>query len=196
MTVQAESDILYFRFMFASKDTYSAYTVILVSSFFKVYQIYDVTQVAGHTATLVQTYGKKEKMVVIFGYSPQYGYLNTVQEYYMGTREWQIVQTVGFPVKGGYGHTSAYDPLTNLIYVYGGYVSESQSTQVLINRLYSYHPNYREWTLLTSAPSARFFHTAVFVSGGMMIDRLWRQHAQRHATLGRHEVLLGRHHSV
>lgn len=125
------------------------------------------TQVAGHSATLV--HGKKEKMVVIFGYSPQYGYLNEVQECYLGTREWQIVETAGFPVKGGYGHTSAYDPLTNLIYVYGGYVSETQITQVLTSRLYSYHPINREWRLLTSAPSARFFHTAVFVSGGLMI---------------------------
>ncbi|KAG7200810.1 hypothetical protein KM043_003181 [Ampulex compressa] len=126
-------------------------------------------KVAGHTSNLVQSHGKKEKMVVIFGYSPQYGYLNTVQEYYLGTREWQIVETVGFPVKGGYGHSSAYDPLTSMIFVYGGYVSESQSTQVLTNRLYSYHPNLREWKLLTSAPSARFFHTAVFVSGGLML---------------------------
>ncbi|XP_012222964.1 attractin-like protein 1 isoform X2 [Linepithema humile] len=126
-------------------------------------------KVAGHTATLVQSHGKKEKMVVIFGYSPRYGYLNTVQEYYLGTREWQIAQTTGFPVKGGYGHSSAYDPLTNLIYVYGGYVSESQSSQVLSSMLYSYHPNFCEWRLLTSAPSARFFHTAVFVSGGLML---------------------------
>ena len=126
------------------------------------------TQVAGHSATLVN-HGRKEKMVVIFGYSPQYGYLNEIQEYYLGTREWQIVDTIGFPVKGGYGHSSAYDALTNLIYVYGGYVSESQTTQVLTSRLYSYDPNFRQWTLLTAAPSARFFHTAVFISGGLMI---------------------------
>lgn len=127
------------------------------------------TQVAGHSATLVQSHGRKEKMVVIFGYSPQYGYLNEIQEYHLGTREWQIVDTIGFPVKGGYGHSSAYDALTNLIYVYGGYVSESQTTQVLTSRLYSYDPNFHQWTLLTAAPSARFFHTAVFISGGLMI---------------------------
>ncbi|EZA62767.1 Putative protein tag-53 [Ooceraea biroi] len=141
-------------------------------------------QVAGHTATLVQSHGKKEKMVVIFGYSPQYGYLNTVQEYYLGTREWQIVKTIGFPVKGGYGHSSAYDPLTNLIYVYGGYVSESQSTQVLTSRLYSYHPNYREWRLLTAAPSARFFHTAAFVSGGLMLVFGGNMHNDTQHSLG------------
>ncbi|XP_020278926.1 attractin-like protein 1 isoform X2 [Pseudomyrmex gracilis] len=126
-------------------------------------------KVAGHTATLVQTKNKKEKMVVIFGYSPQYGYLNTVQEYSLSTREWQIVQTSGFPVKGGYGHSAAYDTHTNLIYVYGGYVSESQSSNLLTSRLYSYDPNESRWRLLTSAPSARFFHTAAFVTGGLML---------------------------
>ena len=127
-------------------------------------------KVAGHTATLVQGHDKKEKMVVIFGHSPHYGYLNTVQEYYFGAREWQIVDTRGFPVKGGYGHSSALDPQTNLIYVYGGYVSESQATQVLTSRLYSYSPNRpREWRLLTAAPSARFYHSAVFINGPMMI---------------------------
>ncbi|XP_043267343.1 attractin-like protein 1 isoform X2 [Venturia canescens] len=126
-------------------------------------------KVAGHTANLIKLHGKDEKMIVIFGHSPQYGYLNTVQEYSFGLRKWQIVETIGFPVKGGYGHSSAYDPLTNRIYIYGGYVFETQSTQVLTNRIYSYHPIYREWKLLTAAPSARFFHTAVFVTGGLML---------------------------
>ncbi|XP_044007084.1 attractin-like protein 1 isoform X2 [Aphidius gifuensis] len=126
--------------------------------------------VAGHTATLIHdSHDKNEKMVVIFGHSPQYGYLNTVQEYYFGTREWKIIDTIGFPVKGGYGHSSAHDKLTNLIYVYGGYVSESQSTQALTNRIYSYNPNSHVWRLLTSAPSARFFHTGIFVSDGLML---------------------------
>lgn len=125
-------------------------------------------------------------MVVIFGHSPQYGYLNTVQEYYFGTREWQIVETTGFPVKGGYGHSSAFDHHTNLIYVYGGYVSETHSTQVLTNRLYSYNPHLRLWRLLTAAPSARFFHSGVFISSALMLvfggnthnDTLYSQGAQ------------------
>lgn len=52
---------------------------------------------AGHTATIVNnnTNKKADKMVIIFGHSPQFGYLNTVQEYYFGTREWHIVTTDG-----------------------------------------------------------------------------------------------------
>ena len=84
-------------------------------------------------------------MIVIFGHSPVYGYLNTVQEYHFGTRKWNVVPTQGFPVKGGYGHSAAWDPLSQKIYIYGGFVSESTSTPVLSNKLYSYDPNTRKW---------------------------------------------------
>lgn len=56
-----------------------------------------------------------------------------------------MVQTRGFPVKGGYGHSSAWDPVTQKMYVYGGYVSESASTAGLSNKLYSYDPYSRTW---------------------------------------------------
>lgn len=130
---------------------------------------------AGHSATLVPAYennGKKgqlQVMVVIFGHSPQFGYLNTVQEYNFVTREWRIVDTKGFPVKGGYGHSASYDPLTEKIYVYGGIVSESESSQALSNRLFSYDPAVKTWTLLTSAVTAKFLHSANFISPGLMM---------------------------
>ncbi|XP_050304238.1 attractin [Anthonomus grandis grandis] len=126
---------------------------------------------AGHTATIVNnnTNKKNDKMVVIFGHSPQYGYLNTVQEYYFGTREWYIVNTTGYPVKGGYGHTATWDPLTQKIYVFGGVISESESSQHLSRNLYSYEPNERIWILLADAPSSRFLHSATFISGGLML---------------------------
>lgn len=56
----------------------------------------------GHTATAVinKTNKKVDRMIIIFGHSPNLGYLNTVQEYYFGTREWHIVNTKGYPVKG------------------------------------------------------------------------------------------------
>ncbi|ERL89257.1 hypothetical protein D910_06630, partial [Dendroctonus ponderosae] len=126
---------------------------------------------AGHTATIVNnnTNKKADKMVIIFGHSPHLGYLNTVQEYYFGTREWHIVNTDGYPVKGGYGHSAAWDPLTAKIYVFGGVVSESESAQHLNKNLYSYDPNDRIWTLLADSPSARFLHSATFLSGGLML---------------------------
>ncbi|XP_041767179.1 attractin [Anopheles merus] len=136
---------------------------------------------AGHTATIVSNYdqvggkkvltggGSSQKMVVIFGHSPQFGYLNTVQEFNFGTREWRIVPTRGYPVKGGYGHSAAYDPLRERIYVYGGIVSESDSSQLLSNKLYSYEPHERLWTLLETAPTARFLHTANFLTPGLMM---------------------------
>lgn len=119
---------------------------------------------AGHSATIVA-----DRMIVIFGHSTSLGYLNTVQEFYFGTREWHIVDTFGFPVKGGYGHSASWDPLTKKIYVYGGVVSESESTQVLSNRLYSYEPDKRIWTLLANASSSRFLHSATFVSPSLML---------------------------
>lgn len=129
-------------------------------------------KVVGHTATLVPGFGDKstyQYMVVIFGHSPQYGYLNTVQEYNFGSREWRIVETNGYVVKGGYGHSAAYDMLTEKIYVYGGIVSESENSQVLSSKLYAYEPATRTWTLLTSALSSRLLHTANFVTPGLML---------------------------
>lgn len=129
---------------------------------------------AGHTATLVPTWddAKKtnsQKMYAIFGHSPIFGYLNTVQEYSFATREWKIVQTVGFPVKGGYGHSASYDTLSEKIYVYGGILSESESQQMISGRVYSYEPSTTTWTLLTGAASGRFLHTATFISPGLMM---------------------------
>lgn len=62
-----------------------------------------------------------------------------------GTREWKIVKTKGFPVKGGYGHSSAWDPLTQRIYVYGGFISSNLNLGHMSDRLYSYDPNSRTW---------------------------------------------------
>lgn len=101
---------------------------------------------AGHTATVVATRSKKsDRMIVIFGHSPVYGYLNTVQEFYFGTREWHIVKTRGHPVKGGYGHTAVLDPYSHKIYVYGGLMSDRQYNPFLSDKLYSYDVNTHLW---------------------------------------------------
>lgn len=41
-------------------------------------------QSAGHTATLVNKSQRPDRMVVIFGHSPRYGHLHTVQEFIFG----------------------------------------------------------------------------------------------------------------
>ena len=60
---------------------------------------------------------------MIFGHSPKYGFLDTVQEYHFGSREWNVIETKGYPVKGGYGHSAIFDESTKKIFVYGGYIS-------------------------------------------------------------------------
>uniref|UniRef100_A0A8D8ZS86 Attractin-like protein 1 n=1 Tax=Cacopsylla melanoneura TaxID=428564 RepID=A0A8D8ZS86_9HEMI len=123
---------------------------------------------AGHSATLV-TSNNQIRMVVIFGHSPDYGYLNTVQEYYFGRREWTVVQTNGYPVKGGYGHSAAYDSLSQCIYVFGGFVSESSSGAALSNKFYKYNPDKKTWTLLMPSPHSRFLHSATLLGGIMLV---------------------------
>ncbi|KAJ4432158.1 hypothetical protein ANN_20774 [Periplaneta americana] len=125
---------------------------------------------AGHSAVLITngTNGTSDQMVVIFGFSPEFGYLNTVQEFELNTGRWQVVATRGFPVKGSYGHSAEWDPFTQKIYVYGGVEPDGLSTTSR-NKLLSYEPFSHTWTLLPSAPSARFLHSASFVTGGLMV---------------------------
>ena len=42
-------------------------------------------------------------MIVVFGHSPKLGYLDNVQEYHFGNKEWAILETKGYSVIGGYG---------------------------------------------------------------------------------------------
>lgn len=155
-----------------STKTWDNITVITEPCPATAYAMCGPLHVTGHSATLVPSFGDKHSyryMVVIFGRSPQYGYLNTVQEYNFSTREWKIVETSGYVVKGGFSHSAAYDILTEKIYVYGGIVSESEANQYITPRLYAYSPSTRTWFLLSSAPSARLLHTANFVNEGLMM---------------------------
>ena len=47
-------------------------------------------------------------------------------------------------MKGGYGHTSEFDPISKLIYVYGGYHSLG-SDSILVDMLYAYNPFQKIW---------------------------------------------------
>ena len=119
----------------------------------------------GHTMNVFE-----KKLIVIFGFSPDFGYLNLVQQYDPDTRQWAIVTTKGFPVKGTYGHSTVYDSWSKKFYVYGGLVVSMESNQKLSNRIYSYEPISKTWILLSLSPSARYFHSSVFLSPGMFFQ--------------------------
>ncbi|XP_053204126.1 attractin-like protein 1 [Panonychus citri] len=119
--------------------------------------------VMGHTANVIG-----DRMIIIFGHNPIYGYLNTVQEYDFKRNNWTVVNTNGAHVKGGYGHTSVYYPENNLIYVHGGYHS-SLTDSILVDLLYSYHPDKKSWRLLNPSQSPRYLHSSVIINGYMYI---------------------------
>ncbi|XP_047736308.1 uncharacterized protein LOC108665764, partial [Hyalella azteca] len=56
-------------------------------------------------------------MLVFFGYSPVYGFLNTVQEYHLGSRSWRVVPCGGAVVAGRYGHTAVWDVVAEVVIV-------------------------------------------------------------------------------
>ena len=117
----------------------------------------------GHTANVISN-----RMIVIFGHSPKYGYLNTVQMYHFGVREWSIIDTKGYPVKGGFGHSSVWDEINQKVYVYGGYVSMLSTSASITDELYSFDPQDNRWTRHASSGSFRYLHTAV-ASHGLMV---------------------------
>ncbi|CAG7724473.1 unnamed protein product [Allacma fusca] len=126
---------------------------------------------AGHTAVVINDKGNKSrhsKMVVIFGHSPRYGYVNVVQEFHFGSGLWNILTTKGYPVTGSYGHSSSWDPLTQKIYVFGGYRIGPDSA-ALSRDLFSYDPLSRTWNKLNSAPGGRFLHAGIVTKGLILI---------------------------
>uniref|UniRef100_A0A6B0VI15 Putative attractin and platelet-activating factor acetylhydrolase n=1 Tax=Ixodes ricinus TaxID=34613 RepID=A0A6B0VI15_IXORI len=117
----------------------------------------------GHSAVVVDS-----TMLVFFGHNPDYGYLNVVQEYAFGSDKWEIVQTRGAIVKGGYGHSSVYDPVERQVLVFGGYHSQT-TTGVVVDCLYAYRPSERLWTLLAPSSSHRYLHSAVLLHRTMLV---------------------------
>lgn len=55
-----------------------------------------------------------------------------------------MVKTTGAVVKGGYGHTSQYDHISKIIFIYGGYHSYG-SDSILVDSLYGYNPFHKSW---------------------------------------------------
>uniref|UniRef100_A0A8C6WF45 Attractin n=1 Tax=Neogobius melanostomus TaxID=47308 RepID=A0A8C6WF45_9GOBI len=100
---------------------------------------------------------------------PLYGYISQVQEYNIGTNTWSVVPTDGALVQGGYGHSSVFDPGTRAIYIHGGYKAFSANKYGLAGDLYKFDVDKRKWTILRDSGFFRYLHTAVIVSGTMLV---------------------------
>uniref|UniRef100_A0A4W3I8I9 Attractin like 1 n=1 Tax=Callorhinchus milii TaxID=7868 RepID=A0A4W3I8I9_CALMI len=125
--------------------------------------------VEGHSAHIVEMDSGDVIMIIIFGYSAFYGYINSVQEYNIKTNSWLVPETKGAMVQGGYGHSSIYDTMTKSIYVHGGYKVFTSNKYGLVDDLYKYTVNTRTWTILKESGLARYLHSAVIVSGVMLV---------------------------
>ncbi|XP_067858251.1 attractin-like protein 1 isoform X2 [Heptranchias perlo] len=129
-------------------------------------QQYDVE---GHSAHIIEMDSGDVIMIIIFGYSALYGYINSVQEYNIKTNTWLVTETKGAIVQGGYGHSSVHNAMTKSIYVHGGYKAFTSNKYGLVDDLYKYTVNSRTWTILKESGFARYLHSAVIISGAMLV---------------------------
>ncbi|XP_072559893.1 attractin-like protein 1 [Paramormyrops kingsleyae] len=125
--------------------------------------------VEGHSAHVVELDNGDVLMVVFFGYSSIYSYISNVQEYNLRTNTWVVPETQGALVQGGYGHSSVYDAISKCVYVHGGYKALPANKYGLVDDLYRYEVRTRTWTILRESGFARYLHSAVLLSGSMLV---------------------------
>lgn len=114
--------------------------------------------VVGHTANIIDSH-----MYVFLGYNPQYGYISYVQKFNLADNSWSFVDKKGSSIPGCIGHSSTYDPVSGLVFLYGGH-HERRS-----NSLHSFDPQTEVWTFLQSGPSPRYYHSAVIIQRQLVI---------------------------
>ncbi|KAJ7984644.1 hypothetical protein DPEC_G00356900 [Dallia pectoralis] len=129
-------------------------------------QIYAVE---GHTAHVTTLDNGDPVMVVFFGYSPIYSYISNVQEYNLRSNSWLVPETNGAVAQGGYGHSSTYDSASRSVYIHGGYKALPANKYGLVDDLYRYQVNTRTWTILQESGFPRYLHTAVLLSGTLLV---------------------------
>ncbi|XP_067001504.2 multiple epidermal growth factor-like domains protein 8 [Anabrus simplex] len=132
---------------------------------------------AGHSLTLHRE-GDSESLLLVGGFSPRYGFLDTVWEFNLETEIWEILNTTGNGPAGVYGHSTVYHNPTQSFYVYGGYMYWINHT-FISNKLYVFHYPTKFWSLLPAfeennpaeqfLPRARFLHSAVTTDDFMLI---------------------------
>ncbi|XP_053314088.1 attractin isoform X2 [Spea bombifrons] len=129
----------------------------------------DQYAVVGHSTHIVTLRDGSPVMLVFFGHCPLYGYISSIQQYDIERNKWESVATEGALVQGGYGHSSVYDEKTRAVYIHGGYKAFSANKFRLADDLYKYEVDTRMWTILKDSHFFRYLHTAVIVSGTMLV---------------------------
>uniref|UniRef100_A0AAY5L7C5 Attractin n=1 Tax=Esox lucius TaxID=8010 RepID=A0AAY5L7C5_ESOLU len=126
--------------------------------------------VVGHSAHIVPPLleGGSPVMLVLFGHCPLYGYISQVQEYNIAKNTWGAVVTDGALVQGGYGHSSVFDSSSRAVYIHGGYKAVNANKYGLSGDLYRYDVD-RSRTILKDSGFFRYLHTAVIISGTMLV---------------------------
>uniref|UniRef100_A0A3P9DQ12 Attractin-like 1a n=1 Tax=Maylandia zebra TaxID=106582 RepID=A0A3P9DQ12_9CICH len=123
----------------------------------------------GHMAHVVELANGEPVMLIIFGYSPIYSYINKVQEYNIRSNSWQVVSSGGAVVQGGYGHSSVYDEASGCVFVHGGYKALNNNKYGLVDHMYRYHVHTRTWLILKESGLARYLHSAVLLNATMLV---------------------------
>lgn len=126
--------------------------------------------VVGGAALVVPAGGVEHQdvMLVIFGYSPLYGFLNTVQEYHFGSNSWRLVQCGGAVVQGRYGHSAVYDTVGQLVLVHGGLIADTTSSSV-VGQLLAYRHATAQWFVLPPSPTSVYLHSGLSFSPGSVL---------------------------
>ncbi|XP_031550014.1 attractin-like protein 1 [Actinia tenebrosa] len=120
--------------------------------------------VSGHTATLVDN-----KMVVIFGYGPKEGYTQRVQVFDLEKMSWKQYNFSSLLVQATFGHSSAYDPVSGMIYIHGGYRATLSNNAEISSDLYVYMPSKNKWLILPSSGYPRFLHSSVLLGNLLLV---------------------------
>lgn len=113
--------------------------------------------VVGHSANIIDSH-----MYIFFGFNPLYGYMNMVQKFNLAENSWSFVEKKGSSVPGCIGHSSTFDSVSRLVYVYG-------DQRQRLSTLYSFDPHTEVWTYLQSGPSSGYYHSSVIIDRQLII---------------------------
>ncbi|XP_030384738.1 multiple epidermal growth factor-like domains protein 8 [Scaptodrosophila lebanonensis] len=127
---------------------------------------------AGHTLTQIR-YHDRESLVLVGGMTQNKSLPLQLWEFNLDTFRWEQLKAMGVRMPVLYGHSTVYHAESHILYVFGGYSTEPQST------LYGLNLQKLSWTELpvfqdlnrpdSLLPRARYFHSAVTTEHYMVI---------------------------